>query len=164
MYRFAFFALGVLLFATVLGCGRGDAAFRRVSGIINFEGKPLEGATVVFVPKDDDGVAATGTTDAAGKYSLTSTTAKKFGSGAKPGQYFVKITKSVSSADPDQEAFESGQITYEEFQEKKARKGPFSMPGSKTLIPLRYANQLTSNLEALVEDKKSNEFNFDLDP
>ena len=37
------------------------------------------------------------------------------------------------------------------------------MPGSRNLIPVKYANQLTSKLEAVVEDKKNNECDFTLE-
>ena len=163
MKKIVGFGFCVLVLLAMNGCARVDSEFRHVSGIVTYDGAPLEGASVAFVPVDESGVAATGTTDVSGKYFLTSTTAKKFGTGAKPGKYLVKVTKTESSADPDQDAFDSGEITYEEYQARKARKGPFSMPGSKSLIPVRYANQLTSKLEATVEDKKSNECNFTLE-
>ena len=163
MKKIVGFGFCVLVLLAMNGCGKVDAEFRHVSGIVTYDGAPLEGASVAFVPVDESGVAATGVTDASGKYSLTSTTAKKFGTGAKPGKYLVKISKSEASADPDQDAFDSGEITYEEYQARKARKGPFSAPGSKSLIPVRYANQLTSKLEATVEDTKNNECNFTLE-
>lgn len=54
----------------LVGCGSGDDTppLGDVSGTITLDGQPLEGVIVVYKP--DVGRAATGTTDAEGKYSL----------------------------------------------------------------------------------------------
>ncbi|MCL2118472.1 MAG: carboxypeptidase-like regulatory domain-containing protein [Planctomycetaceae bacterium] len=101
MKKYAGIGVCLLLLVTMHGCGSVDAEFRPVSGIVTYDGTLLEGASVAFVPVDNSGVAATGTTDATGKYTLTSTTAKKFGTGAKPGKYLVKISKTEASVNPD---------------------------------------------------------------
>jgi len=164
MERIISFGFCVFVLLSMSGCGGVDAEFRPVSGTVTYGGAPLEGASVFFVPLNETGIAATGATDASGKYSLTSTTAKRFGSGAKPGQYRVRITKSEDTVNPDQEAFDKGEITYEELQERKARRGPYGGGiVAKDLIPSKYGNPLTSGLQATVEDKKSNEINFDLE-
>ena len=163
MKRIIGFALCIFALMVVGGCSNPDAEFRQVSGVITYNGAPVEKAMVAFVPTDDSGIAATGMTDAAGKYTLTSTTAKRYGTGAKPGKYFVKVTKTDAPVDLDQEAFDKGEITYDELQERKAKKGPYTSMASKSLIPAKYANHLTSKLEATVENKKDNEFNFVLE-
>lgn len=61
----------VLFFGLVLlGCGSGDDTppLGEVTGTITLDGQPLEGVIVVFKP--EVGRAATGTTDAQGKYTL----------------------------------------------------------------------------------------------
>jgi hypothetical protein len=59
------------LFALALtGCGSSDDTppLGRVSGVVTLDGAPLEGVIILFQP--EKGRAATGTTDAAGKYEL----------------------------------------------------------------------------------------------
>ena len=164
MKRIVVFGFCVHLLMAMNGCGSVDTEFRPVSGVVTYDGVAVEGASIAFIPTDNSGVAATGITNASGKYTLTSTTAKKFGTGAKPGKYLVKITKTETAPDPDQDAFDKGEITYDEFQVRKTKRSPYkNMPGSKNLIPTRYANQLTSKLEATVEDKKNNECDFALE-
>lgn len=61
----------VLFFGIVLpGCGSGDDTppLGDVSGTITLDGQPLEGVIVAYKP--EVGRAATGTTDAQGKYTL----------------------------------------------------------------------------------------------
>src|SRR5262245_38254316 len=54
-----------------------------VTGTVTLDGKPLAGAQVVFQPKSG-GQAASGTTDAQGKFTLTTFNAKD---GAAVGSY-----------------------------------------------------------------------------
>jgi hypothetical protein len=59
-----------------------------VSGTVTFNGKPLSGARVTFVPSDGKGASATGVTDDSGAYKVKS----KDGDGVAPGQYRILIT------------------------------------------------------------------------
>jgi hypothetical protein len=84
--------LAVTLFAAVLlvvaGCGGSSGpAVAPVTGSVTLDGAALPNAMVTFVP-DGGGPAATGQTDAGGKYSL-STAGKK---GAVLGKHKVKVT------------------------------------------------------------------------
>jgi len=163
MKKIVGFGFCVLLLVVMNGCGGPDASFRRVSGIVTYDGVPVEGAFVAFIPQDSSGIAAQGTTDASGKYTLTSATAKRSDTGAKPGKYFVKISKTEVAVDPDQAAFDRGEISYDELQVRKASKGPYVGTFSRDLIPARYANHRTSGLEATVENKRDNECDFTLE-
>ncbi|MCA9081516.1 MAG: carboxypeptidase regulatory-like domain-containing protein, partial [Planctomycetaceae bacterium] len=86
------------------GCGGGvsDAPdLGVVSGTVTFDGQPLEGAQVIFVPDSKQGTtgpSSNATTDSSGKFEL-------IGSGGKPGAVIGKhvVTVSVpgpSSGDP----------------------------------------------------------------
>lgn len=76
----------VLLLA---GCGSGKPATVPVSGVVKVDGKPMEGATVTFMPKAG-GRPATGVSDASGKYTLTTF---QGGDGALAGEHAVIVTK-----------------------------------------------------------------------
>ncbi len=75
-----------VLSATTIGCG----SPRRVpvTGAITLDGKPVEGASVMFVPIEH-GPAATGVTDAEGRYRLATINEE----GAAPGEYRVSVVK-----------------------------------------------------------------------
>jgi hypothetical protein len=61
-----------------------------VEGKVTFDGKPLEGAAVIFIPKDG-GVGASALTDAEGAFRLIGTQAD----GLVPGEYRVTVSKRV---------------------------------------------------------------------
>jgi hypothetical protein len=87
--------LTVLLVAglgTVAGCGGNEP----VKGVVKLDGTPVEGATVTFVSEDGKATFS-GTTDAAGEFTLAGTDGK---AGAKPGTYKVMVTKMSANAEP----------------------------------------------------------------
>lgn len=98
--------VGVLAVAlAVVGCGPSGPVLTPVNGVVTLEGEPLEGAVVLFQP-EEGGKPATGLTDAAGAFTLTTF---EPGDGAQVGVNSVAITKelpSTSSAD-----VEEGEIT-----------------------------------------------------
>ena len=83
--------LGLLVIA---GCGGGPSkpTTYPVTGTVTYKGTPLEGATVTFISKNQvvQPHSAVGTTNAAGKFELT-TFAN--GDGAVAGSYLVKVVK-----------------------------------------------------------------------
>ena len=105
-----------------------------VTGVVTLDGKPVEGAAVMFMPKAG-GRPATGTTDDKGRFELQTETA---GDGALLGEHTVTVTLQETTgvtADPDGL---SGEIA----------------PGGikiKWIVPQRYSNPKTSNLKAKVE-------------
>lgn len=153
----------LLCVALVVGCqpaGADRPATFKVTGAVTMDGAPLEGASVMFVPKTPPGNAASGTTDAGGKYALST-----FGGddGAVPGDYFVVIRKYEAAApaaapaggaaapaggEVEQDANFSGAVVTEE--------------GSKNLLPEKYASPATSGFTATVE-AKDNTFDFPLE-
>lgn len=94
--------ISILLAVMVLmacGCGRqkdrwlaARPATTLASGEVTFEGKPLEGAIVVFQPTAPGGIGASGMTDAQGKFELKTFPPE---SGAVPGAYSVSILKTA---------------------------------------------------------------------
>lgn len=78
------------LVALAVGCGGGDVPkLGQVTGIVTFDGKPLEGATVTFEPAAGGATTSIGKTDAAGAYELFYT---KDAKGATIGDHTVRIT------------------------------------------------------------------------
>src|SRR5262245_36126649 len=78
------------------GCGEGvsqsDTAVP-VVGTVSLDGKPLEGASLTFIPVGaDQGQGGVGSTDASGKYEVTHF---RTGKGLEPGEYRVAVSKLV---------------------------------------------------------------------
>lgn len=72
----------LLLVLLVAGCGSGEFQITNVSGTVTFDDEPLVGAEVVFAPMGeadaiDVGPVSVGTTDAEGRYSLTTIRGQK---------------------------------------------------------------------------------------
>ncbi|HQU42342.1 MAG: hypothetical protein B7Z73_14555 [Planctomycetia bacterium 21-64-5] len=90
---------GILSAIVSLGCAEKKKvlATELVEGVVTLDGQPVAGATLTFVPVQDGvGAAATGTSDATGKYTLTAVGAgpgAKPGAGTLPGEYNVGVLK-----------------------------------------------------------------------
>jgi len=123
-----------------------------VSGAVTFQGAPVQGANVAFSPDGAEGRAAAGTTDAQGKYQLTTLNAND---GAKPGNYKVMISKMETSG--------AGATMSQEEQTKYLEQHGSPPPTEiKNALPQQYAEATTTPLTATVKDGDKNEFNFDL--
>lgn len=123
-----------LLSVACLGCGGGGPVTHPVTGTVTYHGQPVVGAQVMFT--SDAGRAAEGTTDAEGKFTLTTF---KPGDGALAGVHHVTVVKmeTIPSKDPN---------------------NPYGA-GAKSVLPARYANPKESPLQETVGAAK-NEFNF----
>ncbi len=95
---------------------------------------------MIFSPTDKKGRTAAARTDALGEYRLRTF---QDGDGCVPGRMSVTVSKSESPTEPDPK---TGKI-----------------PPMKNHLPLRYSDSSTSGLEANVEAKKDNKFDFRLD-
>jgi hypothetical protein len=147
--------IGAALIGSVLalGCGQQDSNRPKtypVTGMVTYKGQAVEGATVAYQPTAGK-KGATGVTDAAGRYSLTTFTS---GDGAVPGQYKVKIVKvkaaeGVAAADQDSEDY----VAPTEGQPEVGK--------SENLLPANYADPNQSGLTATVGEDK-NSIDFDL--
>lgn len=86
------------------GCGDGGPALVSVTGTAVQDGKPVEGAAVMFLPdgSSKDARPAEDTTGPEGKYKLL--TRGRFG--AVPGKYHVTVTKAAPTAGGADAAFQ----------------------------------------------------------
>jgi len=143
----------VLFVAWLSGCG-GDIDHRPplvpAGGELLFDGQPLAGAQVVFVPPTNDRPAAFATTDEQGRFSLTTFVLHD---GAVPGDYIVTITK--------QQAAQT--MTTDEASAYFARTGnPPPRTKFVDLIPANYGSRTASGLSASVATDGENRFSFHL--
>lgn len=78
---------------TAAGCGKPAGSLADVSGAVKFEGKPVAGVVVTFYPVVAPGeprqVYSRGSTDASGKYTLTTEDGKP---GAIAGKHKVVVS------------------------------------------------------------------------
>src|SRR5687767_3762775 len=84
-------ALVVVGLSLCIGCGDTStlAGVTKVEGTVTYKSAPIEGATVMFSPQGG-GRAASGKTDASGRFQLTTV---NLNDGALPGKYNVAISK-----------------------------------------------------------------------
>lgn len=135
-----FVMLGVC--AILSGCGGGGngPVTVPVKGVVTYKGKPVPKLSVAFLP--DKGMVAEGTTDANGRFTLTT---KKPGDGAMVGSYKVGISF-VPDKVPDMPGFPGA--------DKSETESP---------IPKKYADANTSGLTGVVDKNASkNDFKFEL--
>lgn len=149
--------IGCLVVVVVLvglsGCGGGGGGPNTVPvrGIVTFQGKPVEGAHVTFVPQAPGTPAAFAQTDAQGRFQLMHAT----GQGAVPGPYGVTIAKYVTDGGTRREEAEA------HFQETDQ---PPPEPKVTSLLPAKYKKVETSGLSATVESGGAEDFKFELTP
>lgn len=159
-------AAGSCLLVGVLGCG-GDHRPARVpvSGVVTMGGDPVEGALVTFMPKTPEGEAATGTTDASGKYVLTTF---ERADGAVPAEYSVKVAKYEAYTVPLNNGPQGASDENVEFSDEAYAAG-YDAPeegevvsGPKNLLPEKYADPSKSGLEYVVTDGENNTYDITL--
>jgi len=146
-----------VLFCVVSGCG-GPARPKTatVTGTVLLDGNPVEGAQVVFIcegaPRN-----ATGKTDAAGKFSLTTF---EEGDGAVLGEHKITVSKFDSSEAPAMSASDPS-ADYGAAMEA-AGGGDATLGGMiKRELPEKYGDAKTSGLSETVADG-SNDFTLEL--
>jgi hypothetical protein len=146
----SFFVCILILLLLLSSCSSREASDRPrtypVTGVVTYQGNPVEGATVTFIGEK---YSATGRTDSQGRYKLTTFQA---GDGAVPGDYQVTIMKMAAPNYKDDESQEpSGDETGEEPNVQRPT----------PQIPVQYANPQTSHLRAKVLPE-SNQLDFPL--
>jgi hypothetical protein len=117
---------------------------------VTFDGKPLPGAQVIYVPVRQDGqaVTATATTDDQGNYSLLTNA----GPGAMPGTYRVIVSQYVGSDDkPISQVHEGGSPTHHMTSSKL-----------KQALPPRYSDPELTELQREVVASGDNEHKLEL--
>jgi predicted small lipoprotein YifL len=158
------FALAIAL-CVLIGCGQQGPTVVPASGVVTYEGEPVEGARVMFHPQGEGARSSYGTTDASGRFKLST-----FGmnDGALLGKHVVTVSKVEM---PD----EATKIDVEAL--KKGGYAGGGMPGYEKMmgvggaekveveqqIPEKYADRKTSGIEVEVTLDGENEFAFNLE-
>ena len=148
--------MGLLSMSMFVGCsGASSVKVYPAGGTITYDGKPLEGATVMFVPAK--GAPSDGTTDASGKYTIK-TNGKP---GAPVGSNKVIVSKApagISSNLPANPTPEDLKLMGQKMMQKGGK--PLV---AKSEIPEKYSQVEGSGLSADVTSNASqNVFDFDL--
>lgn len=141
-----------------IGCGNSAdrPELAPVSGKVTFNNTPVAGATVSFWT-ENAARAASGTTDAEGKYRLTSF---EIGDGAIPGEHTITIAKQDVAANVSSATADDPSAGYGEAMEAAAKGTTAKI--AKDALPANYANQATSGLKRTVVKGENNTFDFEL--
>lgn len=115
-----------------------------VAGTINFDGEPLEGATIVFRPTGEQPQAAVGRSNAEGEFQLRTF---QDGDGAIAGDHSVSITCVKTEGPPAGANLDEVNVVIKEV----------------SLIPEKYGDFKKSGLSAKVSQDEENIFTFDLE-
>lgn len=131
-----------------IGCIRqpGVEGVVPVSGTVTYQGRPVEGATVVFAPQGPSR-AACGRTDSSGRFHLTTLVPRD---GALPGEYQVSVSKTQVETP----------MTEEESQAYFEKHGTSPIIKTKEFLPEKYKTTATSGLTAEVAKGNAHDFAF----
>jgi hypothetical protein len=147
--------VAVVLLGLVSGCGKGKTV--KVSGVLTWEdGTPVEGATVVFMPKEEGKRQASGFTGKDGTFDLTTF---KPGDGALPGDYKIVVTKpdplgegtGGSGITAGVSADDHPDPTKAMLEAEKNKKAAGKRHDAKPLIPTAYTQDKTTPLIATID-------------
>ncbi|MCA9090662.1 MAG: carboxypeptidase regulatory-like domain-containing protein [Planctomycetaceae bacterium] len=147
-----FVAMGLLLAATLSGCGGGDDHPERpdraeVSGTVTYKGEPIDKATVSFHPEAADGKAAFAITDAEGKFVMGTFETRD---GVVAGTYHVTVTKMESTS--------AAQVSQDD-----PNYNPNPPPSvSKSLLPKKYSDPSKSGLQVTIDAEPIKDLKFEL--
>lgn len=143
--------IAAMAVSTLAGCSRESfPETYPVTGVVTYQGKPVDGATVNLVPMSANGRSAAGITDPEGKFSVTSYFSPEHSpSGALPGDYAVTISKLLVLEIP------KGMTAWEE--QAWSTKNP-----AKFLLPKSYINPETSGFKATVGNGPPEPLKLDL--
>ena len=149
-----------LLLAGMVGCGGEPDPPVPVSGTVLLGGKPVDGATVTFLPSTGSGRSASGKTDSSGAFSLTT---NKTNDGAKPGDYVVTIAKvEAKGGGASGVDISSGDYGDAYSQGMSAAASNTTNKMLKDALPAKYGDPKQSGLTRTVVKGEPNEFEFDL--
>lgn len=152
--------LGLLL-AAVGGCGDDKVSgLAPVTGTVTYNGQPVEGATVSFIPRG--GVMGAAQTDKDGKFTITT----RGQAGAQIGAHNVSVSKKSAATGAAAPAFDPSKPPPSPEEAEKilaaARDPANAKPtGPQDLLPAKYANASTSGLEFTVKSG-ANDFPINL--
>jgi hypothetical protein len=139
-----------------------------VTGTVRYQGQPLEGATLVFSiqhGKLASGELAYGTTDAQGRFTLSTHVAGKTTlAGACLGEHRVTISKFIPPNGLSEEAYRQKQQEYDQLTASQGFLGAqaAAVPPKVESLPPQYSDSQQTTLSASVQPKGKNDFTFDL--
>lgn len=137
--------------AVAFGCGPSGPSLAPTTGTITFDGKPVAGATVTFVP--DAGPPGTAVTNDQGGYAIQTVGRD----GAVIGRCMISVTK----IDPSSVVMPVNPTPEDMREAAMANRNKSTKPKSE--IPEKYGTVVGSGLTATVtSDANSNVFDFDL--
>jgi hypothetical protein len=150
---------GLLLVATLSGCGgdTGEGAADRedtypASGVVLYNGQPVEGASVVFECLEQGKPGATGITDAEGRFTLTTF---KPGDGAVTGRFIAKVSKTT---------LEGEDLSYSDINSPNYGKvpPPEALGKTKHHVPEKYGSFDSAGLGAEITTEGNTAIKFEL--
>ena len=150
------------------GCGPKLPPTKPVTGTVLYQGKPLEGATVLFMRGSRniaEGEMALGKTDANGRFELTS----DFGSeteakGAVVGQYEVTISKKVPPPGISEAKYQAMVEAANRIAQTGSSVPPNMQPPALVeMLPPQYSMVGKTKLKADVTAAGPNDFEFKLE-
>lgn len=152
MSPYRFLTLSPLLLVLLTGCwsGGGPTTYP-VKGLVQYKGKPVEGATVTLIPSQADGRSASGTTDAEGAFEVTTYVSPALqAQGAMPGDYDIVVSKMEVRELAEDLSPQEAQATFQKL-------GP-----PKNLLPKKYRSPNTSGLSVTIENGPPEPVNLEL--
>lgn len=148
------------------GCGKqGSIKTYPVSGTVTYNGKPVDQANVVYVPANPDSPRVSGTTDADGKFAVTTfVSSSEILRGAPANEYKVLVTKMKVNVD---DATAKDMANYKDLSDadkmklaQKMMAGPppgqggptekAEQKGPTSLLPEKYGDLKTTPLKVTV--------------
>lgn len=154
MPKFFVLSLSLALVLPVLGCGGGTDKFKAqrpktapASGVVTFNGNPLEGAIIVFAPQQGGTTAASCTSDSRGHFE-----AKAFppDAGMVPGSYKVTVTKNA----PEPEGPATPASHDQPVKPNNAK--------PTSLVPAKYSNPAQTPLTITIPDSGASDLKLEL--
>ena len=151
------------------GCGPKLPATKPVTGTVLYQGKPVEGATVLFMRGSRniaEGEMALGKTDANGRFELTTHFGSQTaGKGAVLGQYDVTISKRVPPPGISESKYQAMVEAANKIADAPAGVVPPNMrpPELVEMFPPQYSMVGKSKLKADVTAAGPNDFEFKLE-
>ncbi|MDR1484644.1 MAG: carboxypeptidase-like regulatory domain-containing protein [Planctomycetaceae bacterium] len=133
----------------LVGCSSAEIPVYNVSGTVTYQGKPVAGALVSFVPEVPEIRGAAAMTDSNGQFVVVTQGAKE--NGAMYGKYKITVTKLIEVDNVGNEVIRKPVAEYNpnnkqvEIQYKQ-----------KNLLPEKYSKQDTTDLTVTVEKRKNN--------
>ncbi|GIX04409.1 MAG: hypothetical protein KatS3mg114_0278 [Planctomycetaceae bacterium] len=137
----------VLMLWVLSGCG-GDRWTRNLpdtvpaQGVVTLDGKPVDGASIVFVPADGGKYTANGLSRSDGSFALRAFPSKQ---GVVPGSYKIGVSKTVEQQMTLPQNFQAGEDA--EHAQKIVETNTTTWVNA---LPQKYASPETSGLMATI--------------